>query len=295
MRRRPLSTWVALILYAAVATFPHQVVQYYVNELAIRISLHRIYQLSAAIALALGAIVTLMLVKSLAGQTPRRRIAVFWVLTIVLIWGAWRGLTANNVELVHYPQYFPEGVALLALTLSPAESLAWVVMFGGLDECFQYWDLMGAKTVPYDFNDVYMDLLGGAAGVVFAMALLRCASRVDPIPWKRILKRPGVAFILSLTALGIVLWASGAMALYKDSASPRYWFALSRVRLPAFWFVVPANGPAKYHTLSPIEGPILILATIAVYATLDRRLIVGRVDNPRRIANPPESAQSQTT
>jgi hypothetical protein len=274
MGRRPRWSWAALAVYAAAVTFPHEIVQYEVNEIQIRMGgIHRLYVAAAAIVLTLGALLTWMVFRSLGGQAGRRRLAAFWVLTIALIWGAWGGLTANNVELVHYPQYVPEGMALLALTLSPAESLGWIAVFGGLDECFQYWDLMGGKPVPYDFNDVYMDLLGGAAGVVLAMAILRCSPRgAVPTPWKRILKRPGVVVILTLTALGILLWSCGLMVLYNDAANPNYRFALSREKLPAFWFVVPANGPAKYHTLSPIEGPILILATIALYATLDRRL-----------------------
>jgi hypothetical protein len=277
MRRRPGWSWAALAAYAAAVTFPHENVQWFVNEIAIRITHKRLYEASAAIVLALGAILTLVLFRSLAGQASRRTVAAFWVLTLALIWCAWRGLTANNVELVHYPQYVPEGMALLALTLSPAESLAWVAVFGGLDECFQYWDLMGSRPVPFDFNDVYMDLLGGAAGVILGIAILGCSSRRgDRMPWKRILKRPGIAMILTLMALGISLWSCGLMALYKDAANSHYWFALSRVRMPAFWFVVPANGPGKYHTLSPIEGPILILTTIAFYATLDRRLRISK-------------------
>ena len=281
LHRRPFWSWPALAVYAAAVTFPHENVQYEVNQIAIRISLHRLYQVSAAIILALGALFTFIVLRNLAGHPGRLRLAAFWFLTLALIFGAWGCLTANNVELVHYPQYLPEGMALLVLTLSPAESLAWVAVFGGLDECFQYWDLMGGHPVPYDFNDVYMDLLGGAAGVVLAMALLRCSPRgAAPALWKRILKRPGVVVVLSLTALGIVLWASGLMLLYKDAANPHYWFALSRVKLPAFWFIVPANGPAKYHTLSPIEGPVLILATIALYATLDRRLRISLEPKP---------------
>lgn len=275
MRRRPRWSWAALAAYAAAVTFPHENVQYIVNEIAIRISHTRLYQASAAIVLAQGALLTLIVFRSLAGQAARRRLAAFWVLTLALIWGTWRGLTANNVELVHYPQYFPEGMALLALTLSPAESLAWIAVFGGLDECFQYWYLSGSRAVPYDFNDVYMDLLGGAAGVVFAMTILRCEPRAIPTSWKRIVKRPGLVVILTLPVLGILLWSLGLMQLYKDAAHPHYWFALSRVKIPAFWFVVPANGPGKYHTLSPVEGPILILATIALYAALDRRLRIA--------------------
>jgi hypothetical protein len=275
MHRHPRSTWAGVIAYAAAVTFPHEQVQFIVNEIANRISHKRLYQVSAALLLLEGALLTFMLFKRLAGQPQRRTLTVFWVLTIFLIWCTWRFFTANNVELVHYPQYIPEGMALVALTLSPSESLAWIALFGGLDECFQYWHLSAGKPVPYDFNDIYMDLLGGAAGVLFAMAFFRCERR-DPstVSWKQILWRPGVIVILGLVTAGIILWSCGLMVLYEQ-ANSSHWFALSRVKMPAFWFQVVANGPNKYHTLSPIEGPILILATIAVYAWLDRRIKIS--------------------
>ncbi len=278
IHRHPRWSWAGLAIYAAAVTFPHENVQYVVNEIAIRITHKRLYQASAVIALLEIGLLTLILFRRLAGQPERRRLAVFWILTMVLIWGTWRSFTANNVELVHYPQYFPEGMALVALTLSPAESLSWIALLGGLDECFQYWHLMGSKPVPFDFNDVYMDLLGGAAGVIFAMAFLNFKARdAESRSLKGIFSRPGVAAILGVIIAGIVLWSFGRMQLYTDPANPHAWFALSRARSPAFWFINPINGPQKYHTLSPIEGPILILATIALYAILDRRLRISAI------------------
>jgi glycopeptide antibiotics resistance protein len=271
IHRRRLWGWIALIAYAAAVTFPHEQVQFIVNEIANRITHKRLYQVSAAILLVQGALLTWFLFRRVARHTERRALTAFWVLTIFLIWCAWRFFTANNVELVHYPQYIPEGMALLALTFSPAESLAWIALFGGLDEGFQYSALKGATL--YDFNDIFMDLLGGAAGIVFAMVFLRWERA--PTSWKSILLRPGVVAILTLVAIGILLWSGGWMVLYRD-ASPNHWFSLSHVKMPAFWFQVPANGPNRYHTLSPIEGPILILATIGLYATLDRRLRIAR-------------------
>jgi glycopeptide antibiotics resistance protein len=271
MHRRRLWGWVALIAYAAAVTFPHEPVQYVVNEIANRITHKRLYQVSAAILLVQGALLTWFVFRRLARNTERRTLTAFWILTIFLIWCAWRFFTANNVELVHYPQYVPEGMALLALTFSPAESMAWIALFGGLDECFQYSALKSATL--YDFNDIFMGLLGGAAGIVFAMVFLRWERA--PTSWKSILLRPGIVVILSLVAIGVVLWSGGWMVLYRD-ANSHHWLSLSHVKMPAFWFQVPANGPNKYHTLSPVEGPILILATIALYASLDRRLRVAR-------------------
>jgi hypothetical protein len=262
VHQHPRWAWVGLVLYAAAVTFPHENVQYVVNEIAIRISHKRLYQASAAIALIEVAILSFIVIRRVS---LRSRIAVFWWITIALIVGTWKLLTANNVELVHYPQYVPEGAVLLALTLSPVESIAWVTVFGGLDECFQYWDLMGGRPVPYDFNDIYMDLLGGAAGVLLAMAFVRRDSKAP------LLRRPGVLVISSIAVAAVVLVSTGIVLLYQDKINAHYWFALSRDKPPEYWFMNPLFGPHKFHTLSPLEGPLLILATIALYALLERR------------------------
>jgi len=271
IRSHPRWGWTALIAYAAAVTFPHENVRYVVNERCIRFTHKRVYQASAAIALVELAILTFIVYRGLAPQPARRILAIFWMVTVALIWATWRFFTANNTELVHYPQYVPEGMALLALTLSPVESIAWITLLGSLDECFQYADLMAGRPVQFDFNDIYMDLLGGAAGVLLAMAFLRCQPAVAST-WKSILKRPGVAIILTIVIIGIALWLTGPMLLYQDKTNSHYCFALSRDKPPQYWFINPLFGPHKFHTLSPIEGPILILATLAFYAILDRRV-----------------------
>jgi hypothetical protein len=261
--------------YAAVATFPHENVQWLVNEFAIRYTHPVLYKTAGEIGLALAILVTGVVIWRLRTQPARNTMAAFWIVTLALIFFTRGAFTANNVELVHYPQYLPEGMALVALTLSPAESIAWVVILGGLDECYQYAVLSWWRAAPYDFNDVYMDLLGGAAGVLLGMAFLRCVPRADARDGPPLWKRPGIVVLLSIVLAGILLWVSGYMLLFENKADTHHWFALSRFRAPAFWFLVAENGPSKYHTLSPIEGPILILATIWFYSWLDRRVKIS--------------------
>ena len=48
---------------------------------------------------------------------------------------------------------------------------------------------------------------------------------------------------------------------------------MSRLKTASFWYFNPTIfGPNHFHELAPIEGMLLILATIALYAPLDRRL-----------------------
>jgi hypothetical protein len=277
----PGLSWIGFLLYAAAVTFPHEKVQWFVNEIAIRITHPNLYRLSAAIALALGALFTAFLLYGSRRQ-PQARLAIgLWFLTIALIVGAWRSLTANNVELVHYPQYFPEGIALTALTLSPIEALSWIVVFGGLDESYQYWVLSHGRPTLLDFNDIYMDLLGGAAGIVFAIAFLRCVRDRESLRTMRDWKRPGVAVLGSIIAAGAALWASGLMLVTEDKTNSHYWFALGRFRAPSFWAHIVANGPNHYHTLTPLEGLTLILVTVALYVVLTRKYIPSELSTER--------------
>jgi hypothetical protein len=267
-----------LLSYAALVSFPHEWVQWAVNELCIRYTHATVYKSSAAIALGEVALITLCLLWCVRRKPQRGIVSALWFLTLALIVGAWRAFTANNLELVHYPQYFPEGVLLLGMTLSPLEALSWIAVLGGLDEANQYWRLSNGRPTLFDFNDIFMDLLGGAAGVIFAMGFLYCA-RKSPAPgqWLRTLKKPGVIALLSVIAAGLLLWASGLMLLVEDKANTHYWFALGRFRAPSFWFQVLTNGPYKYHTLTPLEGILLLLAGIAFYAAVLRKWVISCV------------------
>src|SRR5579864_344902 len=151
MRHHRWRSWALVLIYAAAVTFPHELVQRMVEVWSNALTRPGIYRVSAAIALLEIAISTWIVVRRLARQPARRMVFTFWVLTLGLIWCTWRFGTANNTELVHYPQYVPEGMMLMAMTLSPAESLAWIGLFGGLDEAFQYTFLTGGRKVPLDF------------------------------------------------------------------------------------------------------------------------------------------------
>ena len=265
--------WAGLIAYAALVTFPHEQVQLLIGKISFYTGLKRIYQTSAAVTVALGLWLTLVVIKKMAHRPERWVVLGYWLLTLTLIGGTWWLLTANNTELVHYPQYVPEGLALVALTLSPVESIAWVTILGGLDEGNQYAFLTPGRAVPFDFNDIYMDLLGGTIGVLLGVALLPGDGRRRT--WRGILKLPGVSAMLSIVGAGVVLWALGLMRLHDDKVNTHYWFSLSHSDPSMPWLLQRAWSTHKFHELVPVEGPILILTTLAIYAALDRRLRVS--------------------
>ncbi len=191
---------------------------------------------------------------------------------------------ANNTELVHFPQYFPEGVALMGLTLSPVESMNWLAVFAWLDEGYQYIWLTHGRATLLDFNDIYMDLIGGAAGIIFAMALMSWERRTREsrrsFP-KEVLRKPGVRVVLGVLAVGASLLVSGKLVVYEVHGIPAHWFALSRLKTESFWYFQPIIlGPHHFHELMPVEGILLILLTLPVFAPLEQ--IVRFIAKPPR-------------
>jgi hypothetical protein len=276
LRKHPRAGWTILLLYAAMVTFPHEQVQALVGNAGKLMGRANLYRWAGAIGVASAAAVTAVLLPELRSRKQRRLIGAYLAGTFLLIFAAWSLLTANNTELAHYPQYFVPGAILMAMTLSSVESLAWIIIVGGLDEGYQYSVLHAGWGVPFDFNDVTMDFLGGALGVVFAMAFLHSEAAARRTPggfFKTVFSKPGAAALMAILAAGTLLLAWGKMLLYKDEANHFYWFALSRLRPESFWFFDVTWGPKTFHTLSPVEGPILLLLALALYGLLDWKLV----------------------
>lgn len=276
-RRRRVWAWVALLAYACAVTFPHQPVQVALGHFTDRFGREPLYQSSVAIALTLAAIVNLLFFKRISGQTGRVQLTVYWLASYVLMAGIWRIFMANNTELVHFYQYFPEGVALLAITLSAMESMAWLTLLAVADELFQFITLTKGRDTLLDFNDIYMDLIGGTAGILFAMVTLRCEWRTaEPLLSfvGKTVRRPGIIALLTMVIAVAALLVSGQILVYESAAAP-HWFAFSRLKTDSFWYFSPLIlGPHHFHELMPPEGALLVLLTIPLIAPLERKLRV---------------------
>lgn len=117
-------------------------------------------------------------------------------LRLCLWWGVWfacvvvidRHLTYSINELAHYPQY-----ALLAWLLARAYDperqrwisgriLFWTALLGMFDELQQYVWIAPAYGMHLDFNDILVNLVGAAAGVMlyYGANLGRVDIRVSP-------------------------------------------------------------------------------------------------------------------
>lgn len=259
-------TWSLLLVYILAVSFPHLIVQ---DRLAVAIGpggFPLFYTRMAIAAFILGALATFLYLKALKKHPARRDLLVAWAATLLLACLAWRYLSVNNSELIHFVQYAIPGVALIAITRSVTDSFAWIAIMAGFDEGYQFWGIHPDWGNPWDFNDIVMDLLGGALGVLFGLGFLPTVP-ARTTNWRR----PGIIALASIYATGALLLASGFVLLYEDKANPNYWFSLSRMRNKGFWFYDATWGPRTIHSLAIEEGLIVVVIILAAYSLFDRR------------------------
>ena len=267
-RSHPAVTVILVLLYSIAVTLPHQPVQdWLVNNLLRPLGSQTFYTLMAALGFIALTTAALLVTGRMPNHPARVGIRDFSILTLVLVLIAWRLLSVNNAEIVHFPQYAITGFALMALTLSVTESLSWVILLAGIDEAHQYAVLHPTWGIPYDFNDVTLDFLGGAIGVLLCLLWLRAVPR----PSKSWRVGPGTTLLGLTVAVGALLLLTNHALLYQDAQRSDYLFAISRMPPKGFWFFDPTWGPRSIHPLTPIEGPVLLLGLLYIYSRLDRR------------------------
>jgi len=268
LRKYSWLTGFAVLLYSIAVTLPHEKVQDWLAVAVVKpIGLRAFYLTMASLALSALALAGFVFARRLPRHPARSGLVTYGVLTLILVLLSWRFLSVNNSELVHFPQYALTGFVLMALTLTVTETLSWVTLLGGLDEAYQYAVIHATWGNPYDFNDVVLDFMGGAIGVLLCILWLDVRPRVRAgWYWK-----PGILLLGLVVTVGALMLLTNHAVVYEDKQRTDYWFALSRQTPMGFWFFDATWGPRTIHAIAPLEGPLVILGLLAIYSWLDSR------------------------
>jgi hypothetical protein len=141
-------------------------------------------------------------------------------------------IVVNGIEAIHYPQY-----ALLAWVLVRAGSgleRAWLtsMTLGGVDEVWQWQTLPRAVPGYLDWNDIVLNAIGAALGVLLVVRAGRVASAGPAVSRAVVGRAVGVAAIAALLAGPVV-------------------------ELP-FYRMTPGGRP--FHLLSPFSAVVVLAA-----------------------------------
>jgi VanZ like protein len=205
---------------------------------------------------------------ALAWHTPRksRKLAALGALAAAALI-AHRVLLVSAIENIHYPQYALLAVLFAAGGLRRDSSWLIATALGALDEWYQHVVLPRGTPGYFDWNDVVLNAVGAAFGVVL-LAIFRDNGRERPASadsWS--------ARTAPLAALVVILTA------WPGSASP---------------FYTTTEGGRMYHRLGAIEAIGIVALVWSVVAGFSRtahprlRASAGR---PPRAARPSITSQ----
>lgn len=197
-------------------------------------------------------------------QEGRLRTIGYLMFTISLMLLAYFTIFVLATELVHFPQYALMAILLFPLSWRFTDTLFWSTLLGALDEAYQYFYIAPQRTDYYDFNDVIINFLGAAFGLVF----IRTISSRLPAPPARDWQRSPIVW--TLTALLILLTAavfSGRLAIYPDQLLLDTGWLLVKEVPESFW---SDFHHIRYHVILPEEGISLLILLFIIYSGLGK-------------------------
>ncbi len=200
----------------------------------------------------------------------------FLVLTFGLIGVSHWTVLAVNLEYIHVMQFSLLVFPLLALTRRFGETVFWIGLLGVLDELYQYYVVWWPHQSYYDFNDVLLDITGGAF-MVFILYLwlerdtLLPQGRLPKIRWFR---SPSVFVAAGILVFTLLAHFAGLLNFYPEAeGNPGSKAAILLSKdppAPQFWSVFEKGK--NYHIVEAGEWMVLLLLCTGVYSLLDWRL-----------------------
>jgi len=190
-----------------------------------------------------------------------KNVITYLTLTLLLITLAFHTILVVNIEIIHLVQYAILSLLLFPLTQHYFSTLIWGTVLGAIDEIYQY-KVLRPTYEYYDFNDVILDLLGGALGLLLVATFQPGFNRVRRNKAIRTTYWLGGGLIV-LVVLGFFF---GWIIVYPVDGIAEAPFQLIRKYDPSFWTSIPPN--VEYHAIKPVEGMVMIAYLLGIYKYL---------------------------
>ncbi len=264
LKNHPLWNVIICIVYYLMVVLPHEWVG--VTIAGLFQSKSRLYYNSVILALAigLGLIVIIPLIKRLrAHDLPR----VGWMYLLSLI--GFIVLTFNtliivNIELIHIIQYAVFAVLVYPMMNGYTVVLLFTSGVGALDEAYQYFYLSPERTDYYDLNDVIINTLGGACGLLWLWSH-RYISAYRQL--SEIIRSWQLWAIIATLGVLVLLILVGKVAYLPTEGIDTLWTLVRKVP-DGYWTSIDKNT-ITYHITLPLEGLLYCCCLWMIYGTMD--------------------------
>lgn len=254
-------TVLILFVYFLMVVLPHELV----GKVIVAMFSHTtraVYQNTILIiGLVISGTLLFFLLRNLIRNKLPNTLYLYLMVTIVLMILAFKLLIIHNVEMIHFAQYFVFAALVLVIVQSPAKAFFWSTLAGTVDEMYQYFYLAPKNTDYFDFNDIVLNQLGAALGLIFVLSISLKLSR------NRKFKAEIFTLAGIVLSLGILSFLN-ILSVYPSDFDPQPAFILVKKIDPGFWTIIQHLN-VKYHTIKPFEGVVLVFALMLFYSFLD--------------------------
>jgi len=254
-----------VIVYYLLVVLPHEKVgQFLAKTLDEPLGRTKYNQLVLSLTI-LGGIGYLVLIALGVNNYPKRlkTVLIYLTTTFLFIFVAIKILIVVNIEMIHFVQYGLLTLLLFPLFSSFRITLFFAILLGVLDEAYQYWILTPLSTDYYDFNDVIINLLGAALGLILLYAIgHQVKSKI--FEWHQSPINI-TTFLLSLILL--IFFSNGVLGIYPTDGQIQPPLLLIRNIQPNFWTVAEPN--IQFHVLRPFWGTLIGILLFLFYKRID--------------------------
>ena len=265
LRQRPVLAFFLATGYFFAVVLPHEQVQVFVAWLFRNMPREKYQEIIFFTGIGLFCLFLIVLGWLAVKNRRVKETLVYSGITLILLAAAVHILIIHNFEMIHFPQYIFLAILIFPLVMRYGETVFWTAMLGAVDEAYQYFYLAPERTAYFDFNDIILNLLGSALGVLL---LFSCGIRSRVYDFKKWYASP-VFRVLAVLGIGItLLFQTAILDVYRPAEGEKPWMELVKTRAVGFWEYIP-HLKDKFHIVRPLEGIILIVVLLLLYYTMD--------------------------
>ncbi len=193
-----------------------------------------------------------------------------WAGLIVFAVAGYVLLMSYPTEVVHYLQFGILGVLLSVALRRVERAFVLTVVFGMLDEAYQYWWLHRHWGVYFDFNDVLLNIIAAALGLATVATLWpeilvenKITAETQGRREKRLRCNAAHVFALTFVALFTVGVWTGLIAIQAADVRDHTLLLLNRMKpFETFWETF--NGATAQHHVVRAWWGVLLTALLTI-------------------------------
>lgn len=216
--------------------------------------------------LAFGLIVVAYMVLALFRNSENREWKLFFLmLSLALAVMHFLVMLEMNIEVIHVIEFTILAVLIFPFIGRYGAAIVFCLPFILVNEWYQYQVLYPGYIKYFEFNDVFMDLVGcGLAMIALWVSGIKPIKSI-PTFWKR----PEFLSLMGLIGFYAIAITTCLLALYTATQCENTWLVLSLLEEPSqFWQTHEFTG-ATYHVMNPKEGMIAISLLCILYMVMD--------------------------